>query len=587
MTAVCARITALKTQTPPLFMKRLHHYSIGLLCLISGGCSQLTDTDTTVPLEQLKKTAEAQRDDMALFLSKTIQYASVEDFGYQLKPETEALMQFALSAGTSMGFKSRREANGLVGVLEYGEGKESVGVLIHLDVAPVPSEEAPQWTYPPFSGQITAQEVWGRGAQDDKGALASVLWGAKLLIDGHATFNRKLVIILGTKEEKNFEDLTTYFNQYPQDRFGPTFGFVPDGAYIAQGEKGIADIDYTFADLSSAATQRDTIVGWSGGTAINAVADFSYMVIRSQDAKSTRAELDELIEQVNAELKTGISPSIYGLDAAYEAHLAVQDYPSFVAQHGLKDVPTGDWVLYSTGKGAHGSSPWLGKNAIMEVALVGARLGHVQDNGYLHAFRFITEKIGVSTDASGLGIPFIASNSLPIVPHGMDSVQYEGTSANVGLVKTNADDVTLSIDFRTGFENSNQQIMAQSQKAAAGYQGTAIYQSSVGSHYEAVYYGFDEPLLKLAVSSYKEVNPAYPPETPYLFLTPTTTYLKLVNNFVNFGPVDLYPDHTANYFHDKNERITIKSLVGNATLYAYTLQKMLQMDKAPLRKQRH
>ncbi|MDD5272252.1 MAG: hypothetical protein PHU14_05990, partial [Methylovulum sp.] len=185
----------------------------------------------------------------------------------------------------------------------------------------------------------------------------------------------------------------------------------------------------------------------------------------------------------------------------------------------------------------------------------------------------------------GLGVPFVPSSALPAVPPGLDPVQYQGTSANIGLVSGNDDKVVLSIDFRTGFENTNPQIMAQSRQAVAAFQGTADYQSSVGSHYESFYFGNDEPLLKLMISSYKTVNAGYPPETPYVFLTPATTYLKLVDNFVNFGPVDLYPDFYANYFHEKNERITIKSLVDNAVLYAYTLQEMLQ-SKQPIVRQK-
>ncbi|MFH1154478.1 MAG: hypothetical protein V1793_11745 [Pseudomonadota bacterium] len=137
------------------------------------------------------------------------------------------------------------------------------------------------------------------------------------------------------------------------------------------------------------------------------------------------------------------------------------------------------------------------------------------------------------------------------------------------------------MDFRTGFKNTSQQILDYSVASAARFQGTAAYVDGVGSHYEPFYYTRDNPLLKLVIDSYKAVFPDYPVYTPYVFLTPATTYLKLVSNFVNFGPVDLYPDFTANYFHEKNERTTIKSLVNNAILYAHTLQTMIQMEHAP------
>jgi len=570
-------------------MQKLFFYVAGFLCLTSMGCSSLTESTKPAPsvvsLEQIRKSAEAQTDDMVRFLSKSLRYKSVEDFGYQLKPETEALMQFALNTGAKMGFKARRAAKGLVGVLEYGEGKESVGVLMHLDVVPISREELPQWTHPPFSGAIVGDEVWGRGAQDDKGALASVLWGAKCLIDNNASFKRKLVIILGTKEEKSFEDLTGYFKEFPQKEFGPTFGFVPDGAYISQGEKGIADLDVTFAGLSASPVQRDSIVDWNGGTEVNTVADFSYLVIRSTDVKKTRTELSGLIRQVSDELKSGASSRIYGLTKAYQANLDMLDYQAFVDRYGLKGLPKGDLVVFSKGVAAHGSTPWMGKNAIIEIALVGARMSRVPDNAYKRAFQFIASKIGLSTDGSGLGIPFVASAKLPATPQGLEPVAYLGTSANLGLVDVNAHDdkLVLSLDFRTGFENTNEQIMTHSQETAAQFHGTAAYQAGAGSHYEPFYYASDAPLLRLVINAYKTVNAGYPSQTPYVFLTPATTYLKLVDNFVNFGPVDLYPDFFANYFHEKNEREKIKNLVNNSIIYAYTLQKMLQMDNAPVR----
>ncbi len=547
--------------------------------------SKQTAEVKTLSLEQIRANAQAETQAMIAFLSKCIQYQSVEEFGYQLQPETQQLRDFVLTTAKSMGYTTKTAANGLVGVVEYGEGQESVGVLIHLDVVPVSKQETPEWTHPPFSGDVTSEEVWGRGAQDDKGALASVLWAGKFLIDNQATFKRKLIFILGTKEEKSFEDLTTYFKEFPQQQYGPTLGFVPDGAYISQGEKGIADMDYTFTGLTPSKTARDSFVAWNGGTEVNTVADFSYLVINSKNPKQTQAELKQLITDVTNELKTGKSDTIYGVKAAYQANLAVSTYRDFIKQFKLKSVPKGDLVLYSKGTAAHGSAPWEGKNAIVEVALVGARMTHSASNAYKNAFQFITRKIGLSTDGSGLGIEYKTKPDLPVVPPGMDAGQYLGTSANLGLVsvKPEQNQLILSIDFRTGFANTNDELFNASAQSLAQFSGTAAYQPGIGSHYEPLYFPSDSPLLSLMVNSYRAVNTDHPKEFPYVFMTPATTYLKLVKNFVNFGPVDLYPDFYANYFHQKNERTTIKSLVNNSVLFAYTLQHMLQMEQVPLR----
>jgi len=220
------------------------------LALALASCSDAPAPQRSVSLEALRAAAEAATPEMAQFLSETIAFASVELEGPALLPETEALLEHALAKGRELGFTSRRAAGGLVGVLEYGRGAETVGVLIHLDV--VPPGELSEWQRPPFSGEIADGRVFGRGAQDDKGALPGVLWGAKILIDEGMTFDRGLRIILGTKEETSFEDVRTYF----AEESPPDYGIAPDGPFVVRGESGYLDVAYTFAGLADAADAR-------------------------------------------------------------------------------------------------------------------------------------------------------------------------------------------------------------------------------------------------------------------------------------------------------------------------------------------
>ncbi len=296
-----------------------------------------------VALETMRAAAEAATGDMAQFLSDTLTYASVEKEGPTLLPETEALLDYVLGVGRTMGFSARRAAGGLVGILEYGRGQETVGVLIHLDV--VPSGALAEWQRPPFSGAIADGKVFGRGAQDDKGALVGVLWGAKILIDDRMTFDRRLRIILGTKEETTFEDVDAYF----REEAAPDFGIVPDGPFIIRGESGYADLVYTFSGFATTPDRerRDRAVYWDGGTAINSVPDLSYVVFRSSDREAARAEIESLIAQVTAEFTRGNKVP----------DLSVVDYETFVDEQNLDGVPPGDLVLVSHGQSAHSSIP--------------------------------------------------------------------------------------------------------------------------------------------------------------------------------------------------------------------------------------
>ncbi len=200
-------------------------------------------------------------------------------------PETDNLVEVALAKGREFGFTTRRAAGGLVGVLEYGSGSEVVGALVHLDV--VDPGNLAEWQYPPFAGTIADGNVYGRGAQDDKSALVGVLYGAKILIDQRMAFPRKLRIILGTKEGTGFEDVRRYFAEEP----APDFGMVPDGPFIVRGESGYADIAYAFAGLAAAPGARDVAIHWQGGSAVNSVPDFAFLVLKSSDPAAATAEI--------------------------------------------------------------------------------------------------------------------------------------------------------------------------------------------------------------------------------------------------------------------------------------------------------
>ncbi len=513
----------------------------------SGSSSQ----PVTVPLDAIRAAAEAHTDEMAQFLSEAITYASVESEGPTLLPETDALVERALEKGRELGFTTRRAAGGLVGILEYGSGDETVGALVHLDV--VAPGDLDKWDHPPFSGAIADGKVFGRGAQDDKGALVGVLWGAKILIDEGMTFPRRLRIILGTKEETSFEDVRTYF----AEEAPPDYGIVPDGPFLMRAEAGYADIAYGFAGLAPATSDdaRDRVVWWSGGSAVNSVPDFAYAVLRSRDPVAARAEIESVIARVTGQFARGDSVP----------DLGVTEFAGFAAERGLVGVPEGDLVIFSRGKIAHSSVPASGRNAIVEVALVGARLQSLADGAFARAFRFVDERIGLSTDGS----VFVLATDKPIP-------QASNTTASLDLVATDeaADRLDLTINYRVGIANTAREIEDKSGAIAAGY-GAVLRE--IGAVFDAYYLPDGDALLGVAAQSYRDVQQ----HDPLLLALGATTYVKAAPNLVSFGPVDLVEDGI--FFHTVNEQMPVASLTRNAVLFADVLQKLIQAEQAPRR----
>jgi succinyl-diaminopimelate desuccinylase len=521
-----------------------------LTTALAWSCSDRTASVESVPLETMRAAAEQSTDEMATFLATACTYASIESEGPELLPETEALLDFVLQTGRGMGFSARRAAGGLVGVLEYGSGREVVGAVVHLDV--VPPGDLGEWEHPPFAGDIAGGKVFGRGAQDDKGALVGVLWGAKILIDNGMTFGRKLRIVLGTKEETSFEDVYRYI----AEETPPDFGIVPDGPYVIRGESGYADLAYGFPGVATADDgSRDRVVYWQGGTAVNSVPDFSFAVLRSSDPPAARTEIEALIAQVTTEFTRGNKVP----------DLSVVDFATFAAGHDVSGVPPGDLVLSSHGQIAHSSVPSSGRNAIVEVALVGARMSHLQANAFRSAFAFVDQKMGLTTDGSGFGL----STDKPI-PQAAD------TTASLDLAATDlaADRLDLTINFRVGVANTNDEVKQKSGAAAADYGATV---RNVGTPFGAYYYPDDDPLLQLAIESYREVRGSNPP----ILAVGATTYVKAFPNMISYGPVDLAEDGL--YFHTTDEQMPIASLTRNAVLFANMLQKLIQAPVAPRR----
>lgn len=94
------------------------------------------------------------------------------------------------------------EYNSAIGVLRRGDGP-TVLCDSHIDTVEVNPIE---WKHAPFGGEIEGGRLYGRGATDMKGALAAILYAAKMLAQDAAF--RGTLVITGTSWEEHVEGLT-------------------------------------------------------------------------------------------------------------------------------------------------------------------------------------------------------------------------------------------------------------------------------------------------------------------------------------------------------------------------------------------
>jgi succinyl-diaminopimelate desuccinylase len=170
-------------------------------------------------------------------LQKLISFRTVSEE----KDEIIKSLFWFLKRAEEMGFRTYKTTTNDVGVVEAGQGNETLGILVHLDV--VDPGDPDKWSYPPFEGTIADGLVWGRGTMDDKGAAVICLYGMKALLELGVPFRKKIRLIVGTAEEEDWTDMEHFKEEFPC----PDYGFSPDGDFpIYNIENGYADVVLEF-----------------------------------------------------------------------------------------------------------------------------------------------------------------------------------------------------------------------------------------------------------------------------------------------------------------------------------------------------
>ncbi|MDL2217649.1 Sapep family Mn(2+)-dependent dipeptidase [Christensenellaceae bacterium OttesenSCG-928-M15] len=145
-------------------------------------------------------------------------------------------LDHALALGRKMGF-STRDLDGYAGVIEYGEGEETLGVLAHLDVVPAGTG----WSVDPFGGEIKDGFIYGRGTSDDKGPAIHALYALNAIRECGIKLQKKVQIILGCDEESGWACM----DHFKKVEKMPDVAFSPDAEYpLVHSEMAIVHATY-------------------------------------------------------------------------------------------------------------------------------------------------------------------------------------------------------------------------------------------------------------------------------------------------------------------------------------------------------
>ncbi len=214
-------------------------------------------------------------------------------------------LEHFLNLAARLGFETHNY-DGYAGEVIFGAGEREFAILCHLDVVPA----GDGWSKPPFGGVVEDGKIWGRGATDDKGPAICALYALKALKDEGFVPSQKIKLIVGCNEESGWACI----DHYREVANLPETGFSPDADFpVIYAEKGILHVRLHFPIAHA------PFLFLEGGKSANMVCDYCCATPRS-----------------------------FGKARAQELGLTID---------GNK--------LVSRGKSAHGSTPEMGRNAML------------------------------------------------------------------------------------------------------------------------------------------------------------------------------------------------------------------------------
>ena len=218
----------------------------------------------------LKEKVLEYKDEVVKEIQNAVRVKSVKEAPLPGMPFGEgpakALDHF-MNLAEKLGFKAEKFDNYAMHI-DMGEGKETLGILAHVDVVP----EGDNWTYPPYSGTIADGKIYGRGTLDDKGPAIISLFAMKAIADSGIKLNKKIRMILGADEESGSACLKYYFGELKMSY--PDIAFTPDSSFpVTYAEKGSVRVKIK----KKFSTLKDVVI--KGGNAFNSVPNEANGVI--------------------------------------------------------------------------------------------------------------------------------------------------------------------------------------------------------------------------------------------------------------------------------------------------------------------
>ncbi len=425
-------------------------------------------------------------------------------------------LEYALYIGEQLGFRTKN-IDGYCGYIEFGEGKELIGIIGHLDVVPATPTD---WTFSPFEATVRNGNIYGRGAIDDKGPVVSSLYAMKSVMD-NCKINKRVRLILGLNEESGWKCI----NYYKEHEELPTIGFSPDAEFPAiYAEKSILS-SYFKMDYSGYLNKPIKITNIDcEKNAINVVPKICSVVLEIDKSKINIDSLISVVKSIINDIDDKTDIEIYKID----------DNSIKLTSHGIA---------------AHAAHPDMGINAISKlITIIHFTFMHYNIN--IEILDLFTKYINNELNGKSLGINI--------------SDESGNLTVNVGHIKLENNELSIGLNIRIPINTKIETIENILLNIAKKYRNISL--SSPGKQ-PALYVSKDSKLVKTLCGIFNKVTGLH--EEPIAI--GGATFARAFDNCISFGAnMPGHPDMC----HQVDEFVNIENLILSSKIYAEAIYEL-------------
>lgn len=441
-------------------------------------------------------------------------------FGKNMRETLDWFLEKAESYGLKTG-----DLDGYCGFAEYGDGKEMIGILCHLDVVPAGNG----WSCPPYSLTIEDGCLYGRGVVDNKGCAIIALNILKELKEKNIPLKNRIRLIAGCNEENG----SACMKHYKTAGEIPKMSIVPDSDFpVINSEKGILHI---CASIPADNEFLMSVIKFEAGSRPNVVPDLCSVTIKK----------DSPIYEKLAAINCGkINNDIFKTPVLAKQIIGANFKPADFSVHIFED----NIVIEARGISGHAMSPHKADNAAYKMfSLLTALYGGKGGETIRSINKLLCEPL--SLERLGLALKDGKSGALTM---------------NLGIIKFENNSLDLTLDFRLPLCAGNVEVIKKLENSLPENSKVKLL------HYaENLYIEENNPLIQTLLKVYHESTGF----EPFTVQTGGGTYARELPHSVAFGPT--FPDTVTN-IHNVDERISIEQF---EKLYEIYYKAILELDK--------